>query len=46
VSPWKLRGLIQRGEMPVVKNGDGDGGVWLLDVRDLDSWIDRSKMTL
>ena len=47
VSPWKMRGLVQSGEIPVVKNNDGaSGGVWLLDVRDLDEWIDRTKVTL
>jgi len=46
VSPWKLRGLIQVGEIPVVKNGDGGAGVWLVDRRDLDEWVDRAKVTL
>jgi hypothetical protein len=46
VSPWKLRGLVQNGEIPVVKNGDCAGGAWLLDLRDLDEWISRTKMTL
>jgi excisionase family DNA binding protein len=46
VSPWKLRALIQNGEIPVVKNGDGVAGVWLLDLRDLDEWISRTKVTL
>jgi Helix-turn-helix domain len=46
VSPWKLRGLIQRGEIPVVRNGDGAAGVWLVDTQDLDHWIDRTKVTL
>jgi hypothetical protein len=46
VSPWKLRGLIQKGEIAIVKNRNGVGGVWLLDIRDLDDWINRSKATL
>jgi excisionase family DNA binding protein len=41
VSPWKLRRLIQDGRLPVVQ--DGDGSPFLLDVRDLDSYIDRNK---
>jgi excisionase family DNA binding protein len=45
VSPWKLRGLIQNGEIPIVRNGDGNG-VWLLDIKDLDDWISRTKATL
>jgi excisionase family DNA binding protein len=46
VSPWKLRGLVQNGEIPVVKNGEGAAGVWLLDKQDLDQWISRMKTTL
>jgi excisionase family DNA binding protein len=44
ISPWKLRRLIQDGRLPVVQ--DGDGAPFLLDVRDLDSYIDRNKRTL
>jgi excisionase family DNA binding protein len=44
VSPWKLRRLIQDGRLPVVQ--DGDGSPFLLDVRDLDSYIDRNKKVL
>jgi len=46
ISPWKLRALIQGGQIPVVRNGDGAGGVWLLDKEDLDEWISRTKATL
>ena len=46
LSPWKLRGLIQSGEIPVVRNGDGAAGVWLLDRKDLDDWVSRAKVTL
>ena len=46
VSPWKLRGLIQTGQIEIVKNGDGPGGVWLVDIKDLDAWINRTKATL
>jgi excisionase family DNA binding protein len=41
VSPWKLRQLIQCGRLPVVQ--DGDGSPFLLDVRDLDGYVERSK---
>jgi len=41
MSPGKLRALIQAGEIPVVKYGEN--APWLIDVRDLDSWIERSK---
>jgi excisionase family DNA binding protein len=43
VSPWKLRRLIKEGRLPVVQ--DCDGGPFLLDVRDLDGFVDRNKRT-
>ncbi|HYN15350.1 MAG TPA: helix-turn-helix domain-containing protein [Terriglobales bacterium] len=43
LSPWKLRRLIQEGKLPVVQ--DGDGSPFLLDVRDLDGYIERNKRT-
>jgi len=44
VSPKKLRSLIQAGQIAVVHNGEGSAGRWLVDVRDLDEWIERSKV--
>jgi excisionase family DNA binding protein len=41
LSPWALRRIIQAGEIPIVKVGEG--APWLLDVRDLDSWVDHHK---
>ncbi len=41
LSPWKLRRLIQDGRLPVVQ--DCEGGPFLLDVRDLDGWVERTK---
>jgi excisionase family DNA binding protein len=41
LSPWKLRQLIQCGKLPVVQ--DTDGSPFLLDVRDLDGFVERSK---
>jgi len=41
VSIWTLRGMIQRGELPVIQNG-----AWLLDMKDLDLWIERQKTRL
>ncbi len=41
LSPWKLRQLIQCGKLPVVR--DTDGSPFLLDVRDLDGFVERSK---
>lgn len=43
VSPKKLRALIQAGDIPFVKLGDG--APWLVDLRDLDGLIERSKQT-
>ena len=43
LSPWKLRRLIQEGQLPVVQSGDG--GPFLLDVRDLDAFVERNKRT-
>jgi hypothetical protein len=42
MSPGKLRSIVQQGELPVVKYGDGNVP-WLLDVKDLDAWVDRHK---
>jgi excisionase family DNA binding protein len=42
LSTGKLRVLVQKGELPVVKYGDGNVP-WLLDVRDLDAWVDKHK---
>ncbi|MFY9643850.1 MAG: helix-turn-helix domain-containing protein [Terriglobales bacterium] len=44
MSAAKLRALVQRGELPVIK--DGGRGPWLVDVRDLDLWVERQKHTL
>ena len=44
LSPWKLRLIIQSGQLPIVKYGEN--APWLLDVRDLDGWIDRNKQVI
>ena len=44
MSDWKLRRLIQEGTFPVLQ--DHDGGPFLLDVRDLDVYIDKNKRTI
>ena len=46
ISPWSLRGIIQRGELPIVKPGESGRGPWLLDRVELDRWIERTKVTL
>jgi excisionase family DNA binding protein len=44
MSDWKLLRLIQDGTFPVVQ--DQEGGPFLLDVRDLDSYIENHKRTI
>jgi helix-turn-helix protein len=44
VSPWKLRNLVQAGEIPYIP-GEGTSP-WLFDPKDLDNWIERRKLTL
>ena len=44
VSAWKLRNLVQSGEIPCIL-GDGTSP-WLFDKLDLDAWIQRRKQTL
>ena len=39
-SPWKVRRLIADRRIPFVQ--DGDGPFWI-DIRDLDSFIERNK---
>ena len=43
VSVWTLRRLIQNGELPVVQHGEA--GKFLVDIRDLDGFIERHKRT-
>jgi excisionase family DNA binding protein len=44
VSPWTLRRLVQEGKIPVVPLTEGSP--WLIDVRDLDAYIDACKRSL
>jgi excisionase family DNA binding protein len=44
LSPWKLRKLVQDGQLPIVKYGENTP--WLVDVRDLDGWVERHKQTV
>ena len=44
ISPWKLRHIIQAGELPIIKCNEN--APWLLDVRDLDGWVERNKQTI
>jgi excisionase family DNA binding protein len=44
VSAWKLRNLVQAGEIAAII-GEGTAA-WLFDREDLDGWIERRKQTL
>ncbi len=44
LSTWKMRALVQRGEIPLVQYGEN--APWLLDVDDLERWIARHKVNL
>ena len=44
LSPWKLRKLVQDGQLPIVKYGEN--APWLLDLRDLDGWVERHKLSI
>ena len=44
LSYWTLRRMIQEGELPVVQTGAN--APWLVDVRDLDFWIEKNKTRL
>jgi len=44
VSAWKLRNLVQAGEIPYIP-GEGTSP-WLFDKQDLDNWVERRKLTL
>lgn len=46
ISPAKLRQIVQREALPVIRLEENGDAPWLLDVRDLDAWIDRTKRTL
>jgi excisionase family DNA binding protein len=41
LSPWKVRQLVQDGRLPVVQAEEG--APFLLDIRDLDGYIERNK---
>jgi excisionase family DNA binding protein len=42
ISPWSLRKLVQAQELPIVRLQER--GPWLLDLRDLDRFIEGRKM--
>jgi hypothetical protein len=46
VSPATLRAIVQREGLPVIRLAENGHAPWLLDVRDLDAWIERVKTRL
>jgi excisionase family DNA binding protein len=44
LSPWKLRKLVQDGQLPIVKYVENSP--WLIDVRDLDGWVEHHKQII
>ena len=46
VSPAKLREIVQREGLPVIQLSENGHAPWLLDVRDLDAWVERTKRSL
>jgi excisionase family DNA binding protein len=44
VSPWKLRNLVQAGEISYIA-GDGTSP-WLFDKQELDHWVETRKQRL
>jgi hypothetical protein len=46
VSAGTLRAIVQREGLPVIQLSDNGHAPWLLDVRDLDAWVDRTKRSL
>jgi len=44
ISVWALRQEVNKGELPVVSSGEHTSS-WKFDVRDLDAWIERHKIT-
>jgi excisionase family DNA binding protein len=45
MSAWKLRRLVQDGKIPYIP-GDGPTAPWLIDIRDLDAYIESEKIRL
>ena len=41
LSPWKIRDMVQSGQLPVIQYGEN--APWLIDVRDLDEWVESNK---
>jgi hypothetical protein len=46
ISPASLRAIIQREGLPVIRLTEAGHAPWLLDIRDLDAWADRTKRSV
>jgi excisionase family DNA binding protein len=44
MSPWALRQLVSSGDIPFISSGDRTSS-WKFDIRDLDAWIERRRIT-
>jgi hypothetical protein len=44
MSDKMLRKLAQAGKIPFLPNGEGPTAPWLFDIRDLDTYIEKSKI--
>ena len=43
MSPWTLRRMVERGELPFISSGD-NSSAWRFDIRDLDRWIEQHRI--
>jgi len=47
VSPRRVRSLVQKGALQLIKlDEESQHSPWLIDIRDLDNLVERSKVTL
>jgi hypothetical protein len=47
VSPRRVRSLVQKGALQLIKlDEDSQHSPWLIDIRDLDNLVEKSKVTL
>ena len=43
MSPWSLRQMVQRREVPYISSGDNTSA-WRFDIRDLECWIEAHRI--
>jgi hypothetical protein len=47
VSPRRVRSLVQKGALQLIKlDEESQHSPWLIDIRDLDNLVEKSKVTL